>query len=111
MIPLRLQRKPQVISLLEAVAMDRRDLSLDAFASSTSRTRMCRMSPLEEKLFGGETLKSVALVPETLQSMDCLVILTDHSVVDYSMVAKFSPAVVDTRNTLNGFSRSCLKVL
>jgi len=59
----------------------------------------------------GETLKSVPLVPETLQSMDCVVILTDHSVVDYSLVAKFSPSVVDTRNTLNGFSGSCLKVL
>lgn len=33
MVPLRLQRKPQLISLLEAVAMDRRDLSLDAFDS------------------------------------------------------------------------------
>jgi UDP-N-acetyl-D-glucosamine dehydrogenase len=37
--------------------------------------------------------------------MDCVTILTDHSTFDYSMVAKFSPVVLDTRNALKGFSR------
>ncbi|MGH7824203.1 MAG: nucleotide sugar dehydrogenase [Candidatus Binatia bacterium] len=53
-----------------------------------------------------KTLKSVDLTSAVLQSMDCIVILTDHSAVDYGLVAKFSPLIVDTRNALRGNSRS-----
>ena len=49
---------------------------------------------------GDKVIKSVELTPETLQSMDCVVVLTDHSAVDYSLVAQRSPLIVDTRNAL-----------
>jgi len=52
------------------------------------------------------TIKSIDLTAETLRSMDCVVILTDHSSVDYALVAKFSRLIVDTRNALQGYSRS-----
>ena len=58
-----------------------------------------------------QTITSVELTPSVLQSMDCVVILTDHSAFDYSMVAKFSPIVLDTRNALKGFSRPDLRPL
>jgi UDP-N-acetyl-D-glucosamine dehydrogenase len=53
---------------------------------------------------GDKTIRSMELSPETLQSMDCVVVLTDHSAVDYSRVAELSPLVVDTRNALREFS-------
>jgi UDP-N-acetyl-D-glucosamine dehydrogenase len=53
---------------------------------------------------GGEVLVSVALTQELLQSMDCVVILTDHPAFDYSMVAADSELVVDCRNALKNFS-------
>jgi UDP-N-acetyl-D-glucosamine dehydrogenase len=59
----------------------------------------------------GETLKAIELTPHLLQSMDCVAILTDHSAFDYSMVAKFGPMILDTRNALKGFSRSDLNLL
>jgi UDP-N-acetyl-D-glucosamine dehydrogenase len=59
----------------------------------------------------GETLKAIELTPHLLQSMDCVAILTDHSGFDYSMVAKFGPMILDTRNALKGFSRSDLNLL
>ena len=37
---------------------------------------------------------------ETLESADCVVVLTDHRAVDYQLVASAAPLVVDTRNTL-----------
>jgi len=38
------------------------------------------------------------LTPETLEKVDCVVIVTDHSCVDYQFVVKHSKLVVDCRN-------------
>lgn len=48
----------------------------------------------------GKTLASSPLTPDLLRSADCVVIATDHSNVDYQMVARESARVVDTRNVL-----------
>ncbi|MGA7991386.1 MAG: nucleotide sugar dehydrogenase [Thermoanaerobaculia bacterium] len=42
-------------------------------------------------------MTSVPLTPETLAASDAIVIITDHSSVDYEMVARHAPVVVDTR--------------
>jgi UDP-N-acetyl-D-glucosamine dehydrogenase len=55
---------------------------------------------------GGEILVSANLTPQLLQSMDCVVILTDHSTFDYGMVAADSPLVLDCQNSLRSFSGS-----
>jgi UDP-N-acetyl-D-glucosamine dehydrogenase len=62
-------------------------------------------------LIQGQTIKAVELTPHVLQSMDCVAILTDHSAFDYSMVAKFSPTILDTRNALKDFPRTDLNIL
>jgi UDP-N-acetyl-D-glucosamine dehydrogenase len=46
-------------------------------------------------------LKSVALSPDVLKSMDCVLILTDHDAVDYGMLAESATLVVDTRNAMD----------
>ncbi len=51
---------------------------------------------------GGEPLRSVALTDEELRAADCVVIVTDHSGIDYKRVTSLAPIVVDTRNALNG---------
>jgi UDP-N-acetyl-D-glucosamine dehydrogenase len=48
-------------------------------------------------------LQSVSLKPVTLRSMDCVVLLTDHSIFDYEMIASNSAIIVDTRNALKNF--------
>ena len=47
-------------------------------------------------------LKSVPLTPEVLSGTDCVLIVTDHSDVDYVLVARHARLVVDTRNALAG---------
>lgn len=49
---------------------------------------------------GGSTvhLESVALTDEALAQADCVLILTDHSTVDYERVAAKAQVIVDTRN-------------
>jgi UDP-N-acetyl-D-glucosamine dehydrogenase len=60
---------------------------------------------------GGEILLSANLTPQLLQSMDCVAILTDHSVFDYPMIAADSPLVLDCRNSLKNFTGSNILVL
>jgi UDP-N-acetyl-D-glucosamine dehydrogenase len=50
----------------------------------------------------GEPLESVPLTDEELQTADCVIIVTDHSEVDYKRVCSLASLIVDTRNALNG---------
>ena len=52
---------------------------------------------------GGKTFSSMPVRKEVLEAADCVVVLTDHSTFDYSMIAVNSPLVVDCRNALRGF--------
>jgi UDP-N-acetyl-D-glucosamine dehydrogenase len=51
---------------------------------------------------GGEPLSSVPLTDEELRRTDCLIIVTDHSQIDYKRACSLAPLIVDTRNALNG---------
>ena len=51
---------------------------------------------------GGDPLTSVTLSDEEIKSADCVVIVTNHSAVDYQRIVELAPLVVDTRNALNG---------
>jgi UDP-N-acetyl-D-glucosamine dehydrogenase len=53
---------------------------------------------------GGKVLFSTSLRRQLLQSVDCAVILTDHSDFDYSTIAADSPLVLDCRNALKNYS-------
>jgi len=45
-------------------------------------------------------LRSVSLTPALLAAADCAIIVTDHSTVDYALVARHARRVVDTRHVL-----------
>ena len=51
---------------------------------------------------GGEPLASVPLTDEELRATDCLIIVTNHSGIDYQRICQLAPLIVDTRNALNG---------
>lgn len=50
----------------------------------------------------GERLASVALTDDEISAADCVVIVTDHSNIDYGRITRQASLVVDTRNALNG---------
>jgi UDP-N-acetyl-D-glucosamine dehydrogenase len=50
----------------------------------------------------GINLKGVKFGKSCLKDSDCVVIVTDHSKVDYKFVVDNSDLVVDTRNVLKG---------
>lgn len=47
-------------------------------------------------------MSSQDLTPEFLKSLDCVLISTDHTGVDYDLVAQHASLVVDTRNATRG---------
>jgi UDP-N-acetyl-D-glucosamine dehydrogenase len=51
----------------------------------------------------GETVKSLELTAEIITSMDCAVLLTDHSDFNYPMIATHSALIFDSRNGFQGF--------
>jgi len=56
-------------------------------------------------------LKSVPLTPANLRKCDCVLIATDHSSVDYDLVCRHAPLVVDTRNATGGKRRPAGRVV
>jgi UDP-N-acetyl-D-glucosamine dehydrogenase len=49
-------------------------------------------------------LQSQELTGAFLAGQDCVVVVTDHTSVDYALVAEHSPLVIDTRNAMRAFS-------
>jgi UDP-N-acetyl-D-glucosamine dehydrogenase len=48
----------------------------------------------------GEHLESVPLTPQAVSASDCVVVVTDHSTLDYVMIRDRAAAIVDTRNVI-----------
>lgn len=62
---------------------------------------------------GGSTvhLENTELTDEALAAADCVLILTDHSAVDYERVAEKAPLIVDTRNATRGVENNREKIV
>jgi UDP-N-acetyl-D-glucosamine dehydrogenase len=54
----------------------------------------------------GETYASTALTDELLCAVDCVVIVTNHTDVDYARIVARTAAIVDTRNQTRGIAAS-----
>jgi UDP-N-acetyl-D-glucosamine dehydrogenase len=48
----------------------------------------------------GRPVQRAELTPEALSAVDAVVLVTDHSNVDYETVVRFAPLILDTRNAL-----------
>ena len=53
---------------------------------------------------GAHALTSVALAGERIRQCDCVLILADHTRVDYDWIAQEAALIVDTRNATRGIS-------
>jgi UDP-N-acetyl-D-glucosamine dehydrogenase len=55
-------------------------------------------TPLHMRSFDVPHMDSSRLTPEYLESLDCTLISTDHTLFDWEMIVRHSQLVVDTRN-------------
>lgn len=62
---------------------------------------------------GGSTvhLENTDLTDEALASADCVLILTDHSAIDYERVAEKTALIVDTRNATRDVENNREKIV
>ena len=58
-----------------------------------------------------ETYHSEPLTANLVQSVDCVVILTDHGAIDYSWLVEHAQSVVDTRNATRGVQNGQEKII
>lgn len=65
----------------------------------------------EVTLPGGEILKSVSLTESEVKEADCVLIITDHSGIDYAWLVKGAVIVVDTRNASKKVSSGREKII
>ena len=56
-------------------------------------------------------LKSSLLTERLLHRVDAVVVVTDHSQIDYSWIVKHAPLVIDTRNVTKGLDRWKKKIV
>ncbi len=59
----------------------------------------------------GEIYYSHTLTAAMIESVDCVVILTDHSTVDYDLIVQHAPVVVDTRNATHATQNGSSKII
>jgi UDP-N-acetyl-D-glucosamine dehydrogenase len=48
----------------------------------------------------GQEFRSVELTPDVVAAADCVMIVTDHSSIDYHMIKRTAKLIVDTRNAI-----------
>jgi len=53
-------------------------------------------------LLAGLPMRSAELTDALLHAVDCVVVVTDHSTVDYTWVRQHAPLIVDTRGVMRG---------
>ena len=58
----------------------------------------------------GVSLRSQELTPEIVRGHDCVVVVTDHTGVDYEMIAKEAAFVVDCRNAIRSQAPNVIKL-
>jgi len=58
---------------------------------------------VRDLVIGGKSVPHRELTAEGLSEIDAVVLITDHSNVDYESVVQYAPLVLDTRNALKSF--------
>jgi UDP-N-acetyl-D-glucosamine dehydrogenase len=59
----------------------------------------------------GHVHEGVALTAELLDRVDAVVIVTDHTAVDYQLVMDHASLIVDSRNVMKNFAKSKARVV
>ncbi|MCM3761869.1 nucleotide sugar dehydrogenase [Alkalihalobacillus oceani] len=65
---------------------------------------------VEEIEINQHVYQSMALDQDVIASYDCVVILTDHSEIDYTALKAHAKLILDTRNRISGHSKNVIRL-
>ena len=96
--------------LIEDMAKSGKLIATDGLQHSSKGARVSYHDPFVSEVrfddahtqSAGDPLQSITLTDEELRASDCVVIVTDHSPINYRRITELAPLIVDTRNALNG---------
>ncbi|MGL4593582.1 MAG: nucleotide sugar dehydrogenase [Thermoguttaceae bacterium] len=97
---LGLAYKPDVDDCRESPSFKVWHLLEDLGANIDYHDPHCLTVPRMREYPKWEGIASAALTPKSLQKYDCVVIVTDHKLVDYNMIVENSSLIVDSRNAI-----------
>jgi UDP-N-acetyl-D-glucosamine dehydrogenase len=99
---LGLAYKPDVADPRESPAFEVIDRLLDAGAQISYHDPLIPIAPQMRTWAELPQLRSEPLTAELLAAKDAVLLITDHSQVDYDLVLEHASLVVDTRGVLRG---------
>ncbi len=94
--------KRDIDDIREAPALDVLKLLEEGGASVSFFDPFVQVIPWTDSMLEGLT----AINSDVIKSYDVVVILTDHSNIDYDLILKSAQKIVDTRNVFNGINSS-----
>ncbi|MDG1899369.1 MAG: nucleotide sugar dehydrogenase [Phycisphaerales bacterium] len=101
--------KPDVEDMRESPAATIIELLLEQGAEVSYHDPHCPNFP--EMRQHDIDLNSVALDESTLAASDCVLIVTDHSNVDYELVGRCASLIVDTRNAMSDVEQPAASII
>jgi UDP-N-acetyl-D-glucosamine dehydrogenase len=99
---LGLAYKPDVADPRESPAFEVIDRLLDAGAQVSYHDPLIPAAPRMRTWAELPEMRSSPLTAELLAASDAVLLITDHSQVDYDLVREHAPLVIDTRGVLRG---------
>ena len=76
------------------------------FEGAERRHHPLALAGLQEHRRLWDPLKSIPLTVENLRAADCVVVVTDHSNIDYASMTEHARVIVDTRNAIGADLRA-----
>ena len=103
--------KKNVQDVRESPALEIMDMLIARGAHIGFHDPMVPVMPETREHPGLADMKSTGLSEEALAASDAVLIVTDHADVDYDLVGRHAPLVIDTRNAMAGARRGRDKVV
>ncbi len=94
--------KKDIDDLRESPALEIIRLLREKGAEIVYHDPHCPHIAADELAGEGPSLESLELTPDTLGNADCVVVVTDHSSIDYAQVRRSASLIVDARGVMRG---------
>lgn len=99
--------KKDIDDIRESPALTLINLLTDKNAKVTYHDKLVPKIPDKEEFLASKGMESVSLSKKTVRSQDLILIITDHSYLDFEIIGQNAKLIVDTRNAMLGIKTNC----
>ena len=99
--------KKDIDDLRESPALTLINLLTEKRAKVTYHDNFIPKIPNKEEFLASKGMESLPLNKKTVRSQDLILIITDHSYLDFEIIGQNAKLIVDTRNAMLGIKTNC----